>query len=107
MFAYTVKRIDEMRGTFQGAFKLARAELGVSAFGMQILDLPPNLQEGYPEHDHAGDGQEEIYVVLHGSGRMRVEGEEIDLTPEVIVRVAADVKRHITTGPDGARILCV
>jgi oxalate decarboxylase/phosphoglucose isomerase-like protein (cupin superfamily) len=37
---------------------------------MQVLDLPPNLSEGYPEHDHAETGQEEVYAVLRGSGRM-------------------------------------
>ena len=107
MSAYTVKRIDEMRGTFQGAFKLCRAELGVSAFGMQILDLPPNLEQGYPEHDHSEDGQEEVYIVLRGSGGMVVDGDDIELTPDVIVRVGPGIKRRITTGPDGARILAL
>src|SRR5437764_6358302 len=107
MSAYTVKRIDEMRGTFQGAFKLCRAELGVTSFGMQILDLPPNLEQGYPEHDHADDRQEEVYVVLRGSGRMVVDGEEVEISPDVIVRVGPGVKRRITTGPDGARILAL
>ena len=107
MSAYTAKRIDEMRGTFQGAFKLVRAELGVSSFGMQILDLPPNLEDGYPEHDHSEDGQEEVYLVLRGSGRMAVDGDDVELTPDVIVRVGPGVKRKITTGPDGARILAL
>jgi uncharacterized cupin superfamily protein len=48
--------------------KLAAAELGVESFGMQVLDLPPDFRE-YPEHDHADDGQEEVYVVLRGSGQ--------------------------------------
>jgi mannose-6-phosphate isomerase-like protein (cupin superfamily) len=104
---YTVKRIDEMKGTFQGAFKLVRAELGVSSFGMQILDLPPNLTEGYPEHDHSEDRQEEVYIVLRGSGRMTVAGDDIELTPDAIVRVGPGIKRKITTGPDGARILAL
>src|SRR5436190_323196 len=52
MPAYTYKRIDDMEASFQGAFKKVRAELGVSSFGIQVLDLPPNL-DAYPEHDHA------------------------------------------------------
>jgi mannose-6-phosphate isomerase-like protein (cupin superfamily) len=107
MSAYTAKRIDDMKGTFQGAFKLARAEMGVSSFGMQILDLPPNMSDGYPEHDHSEDRQEEVYVVLRGAAHMVVDGDEIDLTPDTIIRVGAGVKRKITTGADGARILAL
>ena len=96
-----------MEASFQGAFKKARAELGASAFGIQVLDLPPNLSEGYPEHDHSEDGQEEIYAFIRGSGRMQVEGDEIDLNPDVMVRVGPGVKRKITSGPEGLRILAI
>ena len=107
MANYTTKRIDDMDAAFGGGFKRARAELGVESFGMQILDLPPNLEDGYPEHDHSEDGQEEVYLVLRGSGRMAVDGDDIELTPDVIARVGPGVKRKITTGPDGARILAL
>ena len=106
MPAYTYKRIDDMEASFQGAFKKVRAELGVSSFGIQVLDLPPNL-DAYPEHDHGEDGQEEVYAVLRGAARMRVEGDELDLTPDTVVRVGPGVKRKITTGAEGARILAI
>jgi len=41
MSGYAVKRIDEMEAVYLGAFKRARAELGVESFGMAIIDLPP------------------------------------------------------------------
>src|SRR6476646_1117875 len=107
MADYTVKNIDEMTGTVGGAFKLVRAELGVSAWGMQILDLPPNLNEGYPNHDHAETGQEEVFVTLRGSATLTIEGEDVELSPDVIVRVGPNDKRCIRTGPDGARILAL
>jgi mannose-6-phosphate isomerase-like protein (cupin superfamily) len=107
MADFSVKRIDDMAATFGGGFKLARAELGVTAWGMQILDLPPNLNEGYPNHDHAETGQEEVFVTLRGSATMTIEGEEVELTPDVIVRVGPTDKRCIRTGPDGARILAL
>src|SRR3954447_14744288 len=107
MADFTVKRIDDMTATFGGGFRLARAELGVTAWGMQVLDLPPNLTEGYPDHDHSETGQEEVFLVLRGSATMTVEGEEIELSPDVMVRVAPDVKRCIRTGPEGARILAL
>ncbi len=53
MSGYAVKKIDEMEAIYGGAFKRARAELGVESFGMQIIDMPPNF-ENYPEHDHGG-----------------------------------------------------
>ncbi len=43
MSDYAVKKIDDIEAIFGGAFKRARAELGVESFGMQVLDLPPNL----------------------------------------------------------------
>ena len=104
---YTVKRIDDMAATFGGAFKLARAELGVTSFGMQVLDLPPDLTEGYPEHDHAETGQEEVYIALGGSGRMTIAGEDIDLDPGVAVRVGPEEKRKLVSGPDGLRLLAL
>src|SRR4051794_32434350 len=104
---YTVKRIDDMAATFRGGFKLARAELGVTSFGMQVLDLPPNLTEGYPEHDHAETGQEEVFVPLTGAGTMTIDGEQVELEPGVLVRVGPAAKRGLTTGPEGLRMLAL
>jgi hypothetical protein len=47
----TVREIDEMDGIHGGVARRARAELGVTAWGMQVLSLPPNW-DGYPEHKH-------------------------------------------------------
>jgi mannose-6-phosphate isomerase-like protein (cupin superfamily) len=103
---YTVKRIDEMEGAFGGGLKKARAELGVTSFGMQVVDMPPNYPD-YPEHDHAEEAQEEVFAVLRGSGHMDVEGERVELTPEVIVRVGANAKRKIHPGPEGIRLIAL
>ena len=106
MAAYTVKRIDEMEAVFGGAFKRARAELGVESFGMQVLDFPPNADQ-YPEHDHGEDGQEEVYVVLRGTGEIEVAGERHGLDPETMVRVGPGVTRKITTGDEPMRLLAL
>ena len=100
------KRIDEMEAVFGGAFKRARAELGVEAFGMQVMDLPANLDQ-YPEHDHAESGQEEVFVVMRGSGEIEVDGERHPLDTETIVRVGPAAKRKIWPGADGMRVLAV
>ncbi len=103
---YTLKRIDSLEASFGGGFKKARAELGVSSFGMQVLEFPANAT-GYPEHDHAEEGQEEVFAVLAGSGTMRVGDEELELTPEVLVRVGPAETRKIVSGPDGLRVLAL
>jgi mannose-6-phosphate isomerase-like protein (cupin superfamily) len=100
------KRIDEMEAVFGGAFKRARAELGVESFGMQVMDLPANLEQ-YPEHDHADSGQEEVFVVMRGSGEIEVDGERQPLDTETIVRVGPAAKRKIWPGADGMRVLAL
>jgi len=103
---YTAKAIDEMEAAFRGGFRKARAELGVSSFGLQVLDFPPDAT-GHPEHDHAADGQEEVFAVLRGSGWIRIGGEEVELRPDVLVRVGPTEPRKIVSGPEGLRVLAL
>src|SRR6266540_7025911 len=78
MSEVTHKRIDELdvvEGFIEGfKFHRARAELGVSSFGLSIIDMPPD-STNYPEHDHSTEGigpppeqlgQEEVYIALRG-----------------------------------------
>ncbi len=103
---YTAKKISEMQAGFGGGFVKARAELGVTAFGFQVIQLPPNFSD-YPEHDHAESGQEEVYLPLNGSGWMDVEGERVELDTETLVRVAAEPRRKVYSGPEGLRMLVI
>jgi uncharacterized cupin superfamily protein len=100
------KAIDEMATINDGIVKLAGSELGVKSFGLQVFDFPPNF-EHYPEHDHAGDGQEEVYAVLSGSAAFEVDGERVPIDSGRIVRVPAGVRRKLLPGPDGVRILAI
>ena len=106
MADYAVRRIDEMEAIYGGSFKRARAELGASAFGMQVIDMPPNA-ELYPEHDHSEDGMEEVYVVLRGAGEIEIDGERVAIDPDSIVRVGPGTKRKIWPGDQGMRILAL
>jgi hypothetical protein len=106
MADYTVARIDDIEAVVGGAFKRARAALGVTSFGMQVLDMPPSTDR-YPEHDHGEDGQEEVYVTLRGGGEIEIEGERHPLDPETFVRVGPGVKRKIFPGEQGARVLAL
>jgi mannose-6-phosphate isomerase-like protein (cupin superfamily) len=106
MAGYAVKRIDEMEAVVAGTFKRARAELGVESFGFQVMDLPANL-EIYPEHDHADDGQEEVYVALSGSGEVEIDGERHPIDPETMIKVGPGVKRKIWTSDEPMRVLAI
>jgi len=74
----------------------------VTAFGMQVIQLPPDF-EGYPEHDHSDSGQEEVFLAIGGSGWIDVEGERVDLDGDTFVRVGPAVRRKVYSGPQGLR----
>ncbi|MCB9676313.1 MAG: cupin domain-containing protein [Alphaproteobacteria bacterium] len=87
-------------------FRHARKELGVTAWGMNVLDLAPHC-EGYPEHDHAHDGQEEVYVVLEGAVDLHAGGEIHPMRAGQLVRLPANVTRKLVTGEHAARVLAI
>jgi uncharacterized cupin superfamily protein len=109
MADYTVRRFDEMEPILGGVFLRARAALGVSSFGMQILQMPPNGADFYPNHDHADTGMEEVYVVLSGEADFEIEGvdERVHVGPEAAIRVGPTTHRRIHPGPEGVRILAL
>jgi len=104
----TAKRIDDMEGMYGGAMRRVRAELGLSSFGVQTVDLPPNF-DGYPWHDHEDAGQEELYAALRGSGTLEIEGDDpVELRPgENLVRVGASARRRVMPGSEGIRLLVI
>jgi hypothetical protein len=116
-----IDEIDAIEGMLDGIkMHRAAAGLGISAFGISIVDLEPGADQ-YPEHDHSEDGiggqmfakrpeqlgQEEVYVALRGSGTLEADGERYQLDPEHIVRVGPTVKRKVTPGPNGLRLLAL
>jgi uncharacterized cupin superfamily protein len=105
----TVKQLDEFEAIFGGGFRRVRAGLGVSSFGIAVMELPPHFSD-YPEHDQAHDHQEEVDTVMSGRATLRVGGEggeEIALEPGVWARVGMHEKRKIITGDEPARVLAV
>jgi len=106
----TVKAIDEMEGLNGGAARRARAELGVTAWGMQVLTLPPDW-DGYPGHNHAVDAydpnQEEVYIPLEGSATLVADGQEYELQPGAMARVGPAQMRRIVPGPRGIRFVAL
>lgn len=86
-------------------FRSARQALGVTAWGMNVLDIAAGC-EGYPEHDHLADGQEEVYVVLSGRLELHAEGEVYPMGPGDLIRVPPEMTRKFI-GVEDARILAL
>ena len=101
----TVKRFDELE-SYAGQFLYAGKGLGVTAWGMNVLKLPPNWAD-YPDHDHTTDEQEEVYVVLQGSARLEAGGESWRLEPGLLVRVGSGQKHKIFPSGEGVTILAI
>ena len=106
METYRTRSIDELESIHGGAVKLAAAGLGVETFGMQVLDFPAGFAH-YPEHDHAEDGQEEVYVVLRGSADFEIDGERVPAVAGTMLWVGANGRRTLVPGSDGVRILAI
>ena len=103
MIDVTVKRVEDLEG-YQGQFLYAGKALGVTAWGMNVLKLPPDWED-YPEHDHAKDGQEEVYITLQGSATLEAGGQIWRLAPGAMARVGAAQKRRVIPGPEGVVML--
>jgi quercetin dioxygenase-like cupin family protein len=102
----TVRRLEEFEAIFGGHFRRVRAGLGVTSFGISVMEFPANADR-YPEHDHGHDGQEEVYTALEGRATISVGGEDHMLEPGVWIRVGPGEKRKIATGEEPARVLAI
>ena len=102
----TVKRVEEFEAIFGGGFRRVRAGLGVSSFGLAVMDLPPHFTD-YPDHDQAHDHQEEVYTALSGRAILQVGEERHTLEPGIWIRVGESEKRKIVTEAESVRVLAV
>jgi hypothetical protein len=104
--SYVGKAIDDLPTIWDGFAKLVREGCDITAFGVQIMDLPPDYET--KSHDEGETGQQELYMGLRGSGAVVIEGgERLPLDPEHLVRVDAGTGRTLASGPEGLRVLCV
>ena len=105
MTGYSAKSIEDLPTLWDGFAKLVRPGLDITAFGANIMDLPPDYST--KSHDEAESGQQELYVALRGSGSVDVDGARLPLDPDHLVRVDAGAARVLSSGPDGLRVLCI
>src|SRR5215210_6100860 len=104
---YAGMRYDEMPDLWDGFARLVRPALGITSFGANVMNLPPDYET--KAHDESESGQEELYVGLDGSGAVLVgdDRERIELDPERAVLVAPQTARVLASGPEGLRVLII
>ena len=88
-----------------GAVRFVRRRLRATAFGINWFELRPG-QVGR-EHDESDTGQEEVYVIVKGSGTMTIDGEEVPLRPGTFVRIDPGSTRVPRAGDDGLTFVAV
>jgi len=98
--AFSYVDVDALEGEGPGgAVRKVRRALGARAFGFNYFILPPGVLGR--EHEHAETNQEEVYFVVHGSGTMRIDGQELELKPGRFVRVDPASTRVPVAGEEG------
>jgi mannose-6-phosphate isomerase-like protein (cupin superfamily) len=85
-------------------FRMARVPLELEQSGVSYQRLAPGFRQPF---GHKHKLQEEVYVLVGGSARMKLEDEVVDLEHWDAVRVANDTMRCIEAGPDGAEIISI
>jgi mannose-6-phosphate isomerase-like protein (cupin superfamily) len=106
---YTVANLKEVENSAERfglapavEARFARTTLAAERTGVSYQRLAPNAR--YPfGHRHAD--QEEIYVVLSGTGRVKLDDEVVDLRAWDAVRVAPETSRCFEAGPEGMEFL--
>ena len=102
------REVEDVGANFDGSpdleFRLATKALELERSGLGYQRLPSNYRFPYG-HTHAT--QEEVYVVLRGSGRMKLDDEIVELSQWDAVRVAPGTWRGYEAGPDGLEIFVI
>jgi mannose-6-phosphate isomerase-like protein (cupin superfamily) len=102
---YRALDASEIEAEREGRLRRVRVALGVSAFGLNHIHLPPEAHGR--EHDESATGQEEVYFVLEGGGTMAVEGDVVELRPNTYVFVPPGTMRQVRAGENGVSFICV
>src|ERR1044072_776865 len=103
---YSITHIDEIEGAGPGGSgRFVRKVLGVQAFGINWFEIAPN-SEGH-EHDESESGQEEVNVIIRGSGVYRIEGEEVEVAAGTFLRFDHGPTRRAIAGTEGLTFIAV
>ena len=87
---------DEMEARF------GRSSLDGETLGLSHVKLAPNFRIPF---GHKHPNQEEVYVLVKGSARIKIEDEVVELQPWDAVRIGKDTMRNVEAGPEGAEYI--
>jgi quercetin dioxygenase-like cupin family protein len=103
--SYTIKNLSETPDSAikfglseMGEAHFPREELGAESTGLAYQVLKPGKRQAF---GHRHDKAEEVYVVLSGNGRVRLDDEIVEIARLDAIRVAPSVMRAFEAGPDG------
>jgi mannose-6-phosphate isomerase-like protein (cupin superfamily) len=82
--------------------RFARSALGGETAGLSLFTLAPGFRVPF---GHKHEGQEEVYVILSGSARIKADDEIVELGPLDAIRFDAETMRDVEAGPDGVEYL--
>jgi uncharacterized cupin superfamily protein len=98
----TIRRREDLERT--GNWLLVRRSLGVDAFGLNLVEIPPG--ERIPEHDETARDQEEVFLVLEGSPSLVVDGREIEAPAGTFAGLDPQLSRTVVNdGGEPAAVL--
>jgi mannose-6-phosphate isomerase-like protein (cupin superfamily) len=82
--------------------RFARTSIGGETLGLSLMKLTPDFRVPF---GHKHEGQEEVYVVLSGSARIKVEDEIVELVEWDAIRFDKNTMRDVEAGPEGVEYL--
>jgi len=91
-------------GLTEMEFRSARVPLELENSGLSYLRVDPNYRVPF---GHKHNVQEEVYVILSGSARLKLDDEVIELKPMDAVRIHKDTMRNFEGGPEGVEVLAI
>jgi mannose-6-phosphate isomerase-like protein (cupin superfamily) len=106
---YSIKNLREAEdqaakfgfGEMQEA-RFPREDVGAEATGLGYIVVRPGRRQPFAHHHQEA---EEIYVVLSGSGRLKLDDEIVEVRPMDAIRISPPVTRMFEAGPDGLELL--
>jgi quercetin dioxygenase-like cupin family protein len=108
MAGYTVVNLKEVKdmapqfGMTGMEARFARTNLELEKSGLSYFKIEPNHRMPF---GHRHTDQEEIYLVISGSARIKVDDEELDLGTFDAIRLAPGIVRALEGGPDGTEFI--